>query len=449
MIAVEDQRRRMPLLPASTDQKDSPVRNQVFPSSDIVREELTAMARRSLAQLPASFPGQGGDPDLTIAVLSHNRAECTIDAIRALYEHVVIPFQLLVVDNASDATTRQALRAALTEYDSAKLMLLDENLGCAGGRMFALDHVRTRFLMLLDNDVTVLPGAVDHLMFAMSNRPDAVAATGRLYMPDGRMHLFGGRFSIVDGLVQPELSDFGLHYGQPTSPSGLCDWVPGGMTIFRTAVLDRHRYDPMLGSYYEDVEWCLRVKRQNEGVFIRCAESLAIHYHEAKQPSSSLPPRERFPRVLPYLNAIAHLYRNCGIWIPAVFVFLPELGPPAPLGVDAAKLMLELLSARGDEWFVRAWSAGELTVLFGPGRSLRLLKEKEAQVVGLTEQLTTHREKINTLIGMYAERQRAVDRLISVVQDLEKTANALGQENAILQQSFASRLLRFLRQLFS
>jgi hypothetical protein len=184
-------------------------------------------------------------------------------------------------------------------------------------------------------------------------------------------------------------------------------------------------------------------------VFIRCAESLAIHYHEPKQSSSSLPPAERFPLLLPFLHAIDYLYRNCGIWISAVFVFLPELGPPRPLSTAAAKLLLELLSARGDEWFVRAWLAGELTVLFDVERDLRRLEVKRAEALHLSQRLAAQTERVTTLEEINAERQRAVDWLLTVVEELKQSVSSLRDENAALRQTFATRLLKLLEQLFS
>ena len=348
---------------------------------------------------------------LTILMLSHNRPDRTADAIRCLFDQVTIPFRLLLIDNSSDRATCLALRDLIARYPSIELIFLEENLGCAAGRMFGVDRVHTEFVMLLDNDINVLPGAVEHLVLALQSHPEAVASTGRVVLADGRVHVSGGKFLREGGIVQAELLDFGRSKDEVPAPSCICDWVPGCMTVVRSAELQRHRYDPKLNLYYEDLEWCLRLKNQDPAVvFLRCVEALGVHYHEPKQPVASLPESERIARSMPYLETMAYLYGALKLLVPGIFAFLPELGGPSTRGAAAARLLLELLSLKGRDWFARAWSANDLRPLLSDDQAGRRWEERE--------------EAIRFL-------QQENEALRASLQNREEAVEFLLQENAI------------------
>src|SRR5262249_37362611 len=149
----------------------------------------------------------------------------------------------LLVDNNSGPDIQQKLREVCAAYDFVELVLLDENLGCAGGRSYAIGRVQTKYAMLIDNDIEVFPRSVEHLLHCLETNPKAVAATGRVIFPDGSMHLCGGRYRIKDGVLDFELYGFGNRFDSWTGESGLCQWVPGCLTLVRREALIDHPYD--------------------------------------------------------------------------------------------------------------------------------------------------------------------------------------------------------------
>jgi hypothetical protein len=164
-------------------------------------------------------------------------------------------------------------------------------------------------------------------------------------------------------------------------------------------------------------------------MFIRCTESIGIHYFESKKPSHLLQFNDRVKHSLPYLKAIAHIYRIHRMLIPGVFVLIPELGPPSPSGVCAARLTLELLNSLGADWFVRSWRDGELAPLFDGTRILRHLQQ----------QVSEKTAGLNSMAERYAERQGAVEFLKSRVNDLETATGLLREEAAQLRRSLQNR----------
>ena len=75
-----------------------------------LRRELVARGVVSLARLPPHLLDGGGEPRVTVVVLSWNQAARTQAALASLREHVRIPVRVLVIDNNSAPVERQAVR---------------------------------------------------------------------------------------------------------------------------------------------------------------------------------------------------------------------------------------------------------------------------------------------------------------------------------------------------
>ncbi|CAA9351997.1 MAG: hypothetical protein AVDCRST_MAG68-3728 [uncultured Gemmatimonadetes bacterium] len=115
--------------------------------------------------------------DLSVVVLSYNRREEIERAIPGLCglaaEH---GFQLIVVDNASTDGSREALRGIAAGHPALELLLNEENLGAAGGRNAGWRRAAGRYILSIDDDITV---GVEQ-MRAMCARMDADPRIGVL-----------------------------------------------------------------------------------------------------------------------------------------------------------------------------------------------------------------------------------------------------------------------------
>ena len=360
-----------------------PVAREEEPDAERVREKLRLEAEENLALLPKDFFARRREIEITIIMLSYRRLDRTISAIRALQENVAIPFRLLLVDNNSGPEAQAKLKEVCdadnsrfkevcNSHDFIELVLLGENLGCAGGRDYAMRRVLTRYALLIDNDIEVFPGTVEHLLHCLETNPQALAATGRVILPDGSIHLCGGFYHIEDGVLDFELCGFGRRFDEWDVESGPCQWVPGCLTLLRREALVDHPYDLGMRNYYEDLEWCYRLNQSgvqsDDPRFRRVGESFALHHHETKELNKSLPLEERRKAAMKYIETIAYFYKIHGLVIPNIFNYVPELGSPtSPISRMSARLFLTMTNAYGTEWTLEKWNSGELTPLFAGG----------------------------------------------------------------------------------
>ena len=101
-------------------------------------------------------------PELSIVIPTCNRAPLLEAALRTVRQTVTVPFEVVVVDGASDDGTPAVLAEAASQFGS-RLTVVTER--CRGGFVRAcnlgLRAARGTFLTWLNDDARPLPGALD------------------------------------------------------------------------------------------------------------------------------------------------------------------------------------------------------------------------------------------------------------------------------------------------
>ncbi|MCE9530132.1 MAG: glycosyltransferase [Planctomycetes bacterium] len=352
------------------------------------RDRILQVARECEQRLPADFVARHKNTPIKVVVVCYEHPEQTIRAIKALQVNVRIPFSVLLFDDGSCEATRDYLRKLAQGDDRIELILSSENIGCTRGRMAMLDRVQDEFVLLIDNDCEVMPGAIEHLLLTLETNPQAQAATGRIVLPSGKVQLCGGTYRIENGVLHHELLDRHRDVEEPIRPSGFCDWASNCLTLFRTEIFRRHPLDSTVRYYYEDLEWGYRLTHAGEAAIIRCPDAIGIHDTRSKVPDATWPELERRRHAMRFLETMSHFYRKHGLIIEDAPLFMPELGDPNdPRSFTAAKILFELLLAKGSDSVLKMWQEGALSPLFVNDQKLRLIEELRAALENREAQL--------------------------------------------------------------
>jgi GT2 family glycosyltransferase len=391
-----------------------------------LRRELVARGKASLAWLPPHLIDGGGEPRVTVVMLSWNQAAATRAALASLREHVRIPVRLLVIDNNSAPAERQAVRRSCQAH-GAELVELERNLGCGGGRQLGVERAATEYVMFLDNDAEVFPGTVEHLVHALDGDPAAVACGGNLILPEGRVQICGGDYRDDGVVLSPVPLGRGLRHGDPgLGTSGPCRWLPGALLVARRTAFASC---PLAGemAYFEDNEWSVRVQARWPGSLRRAVEALGLHHQREKgRRGSGL---VGIGDALPFLAAMARFYQLHGRVLDVLFGFVPELtSPSGQRDVGAARLLLDLIAARGVDWTLLNWLNGGLAPLFQAGPRDELRRALEASRAELQA----------TRAGLDATRAEA----LALRSGLAAAGERLGQADRQLAAIHGSRLWR-------
>lgn len=217
---------------------------------------------------------------LPIVIVNYRTPGLVIDCLRSLVEEVrTVPnVRVYVVENASPDDSAAKIQEAIQKegWSSwAELMAVDKNLGFAGGNNAALRPILAEepypdYVLLLNPDTVVRPGAVKALVDFMEANPKVGIAGSRLEYPDTTPQRSAFRFmgvaSELEGGVRIGFVSKLLHKWLVAPPvrdePHQTDWVAGASMIIRKDVFQAiGLMDDAYFLYYEEVDFCLRAYR--------------------------------------------------------------------------------------------------------------------------------------------------------------------------------------------
>jgi N-acetylglucosaminyl-diphospho-decaprenol L-rhamnosyltransferase len=217
-------------------------------------------------------------PRVAVAIVAWKHANLTIDCLRSIAAQIDdLPlWRVYVVDNASpDDSADQVERAIEGEGWGkwATLIRSPVNGGFAAGNNVAIRAAMKLqapdYVLLLNPDTIVRPGALKSLLSFMEAHPEIGIAGGRSEFPDGTPQHCCFRFptainelsmylqlGILDRLLRRYLTRIGIL----EEPSQV-DWVSGAFMMVRRAVIDIGLLDEGYFLYYEETDFTLRARR--------------------------------------------------------------------------------------------------------------------------------------------------------------------------------------------
>ncbi|HEV7395023.1 MAG TPA: glycosyltransferase, partial [Pyrinomonadaceae bacterium] len=221
------------------------------------------------------------DPEISIILVLHNRAELTLLCLDSLLKLAGCSFEVLIVDNASTDQTRQLLE----RVEGARIIQNEQNLHYVLACNQASKVARGKHLLLLNNDTQIQAHSVSAALATLNSSEDIGAVGGKVILADGTLQEAG---SIVwsDGSC--------LGYGRGGSPleprfmfrrdvdycSAVFLLTP--RDLFLTAGGFDEAYLP---AYYEEVDYCAKLWQQGKRVIYD--PDVTVFHHEFASSSST------------------------------------------------------------------------------------------------------------------------------------------------------------------
>lgn len=223
------------------------------------------------------------DPELSISVLSWNTRELLRDCLASIFaDPRSAGWEVIVVDNASGDGSAEM---AEERFPAAEVIRSGENLGFSGGHNLALARARGRYLLILNADTRVDPGALGGMVDFADRNPGVGAVGPRLEDGRGNLEISWGRTPGMLSLIAHKLL---LHRLFPDRrlarrPAGPVDagWVTGAcLMVRREAAEAAGLLDDGMFMCHEDVEWCMRLRNAGWRV-VHFPRSRVVH-HEGR-----------------------------------------------------------------------------------------------------------------------------------------------------------------------
>jgi N-acetylglucosaminyl-diphospho-decaprenol L-rhamnosyltransferase len=243
------------------------------------------------------------DEGLAVIIVSWNVRELLARCLETLFadlESSSLQARVVVVDNASHDGSTEMIRR---RFSQVELIARDDNLGFAGGnntglRALGFEQADTPpfpYVLLLNPDTEVRPGAVQALLAFMQSRADVAVVTSRLAYGDGSFQhsafrfpglgqLYIDLFPVPGRLYQSRLNGrYPRAWYERARPFEI-DHPLGAVMMMRTPVIQQvGLFDEGFALYCEEIDWCARFKEA--GWKNVCLPAAQIIHHAGKSTS--------------------------------------------------------------------------------------------------------------------------------------------------------------------
>jgi GT2 family glycosyltransferase len=229
------------------------------------------------AELDPQQPIAHQQPHVSILMVTYNNLDLTRLCLASLQRYAGrVPFEIIVVDNASHDGTPEWLRGVETRgLLPLSLVLNDDNRGFAAANNQAAARARGEVLVFLNNDCVVTPGWLDTLV-AHLGRDRSLGLIGPVTNSGGNAEAqLGTRYADLDGMLAFALDYTAAHAGQVDDVAML--------PLFCTA-MPRALFDASGGldegygrGLFEDDDLALAVKRHGRRVAL--ARDVFVHHY--------------------------------------------------------------------------------------------------------------------------------------------------------------------------
>jgi hypothetical protein len=226
--------------------------------------------------------------ELTTVVVTYDSARWVGDCLSSLRGAGFAPArELFVVDNASRDGTADLVRARFPE---ATLLANRENVGYARAVNQAWRRAGGRFLLVLNPDIVVRPGALTILHRHLAEDPEVGLAAPRLLNADGSLQYSCRRHYTAATYLLRRTPLARLFPDHPVVRRHLMadwdhaevrevDWVLGAAMMLRREAIGEAVMDERYFIYFEDVDLCVRLQREGWKVVYHPA-AVMMHHHQ-------------------------------------------------------------------------------------------------------------------------------------------------------------------------
>lgn len=223
-------------------------------------------------------------PTISIIIINWNTrqilSEC-LHSVRATCQG--LDYKVIVVDNASTDGSIAMLRE---DFPEVQVIQNQTNVGFARANNQAMQASTGEYLLLLNSDACLLPGALAQLLGLGQTVPDAGIMGAMLINPDGTFQAshtvfpnLRREFLILNGLGRVLFGRWFPSQG-PEAEKGprSVDYVEGAcLFVRRTAYEQVGGLDETFFMYSEEVDWCYRMKKVGWTVWYQ-PDARVLHY---------------------------------------------------------------------------------------------------------------------------------------------------------------------------
>lgn len=200
-------------------------------------------------------------PYVITIILNTNRRDDTLACLESLSRSTYTNHKIIVLDNASSDGSVEAIRAG---FPAVEIIALSENTGYAGNNNVGIKAAIEQgadWVFVLNEDTVLAATCIEQLVQAGESdaRTGIVGPLVYHYDEPTVIQSAGGQISRF--WESSHIAQNTPDSGQFTQPRPV-DWISGCAILVRRAAIEQAgMLDERFFYYWEEVEWCLRIRR--------------------------------------------------------------------------------------------------------------------------------------------------------------------------------------------
>ncbi len=224
--------------------------------------------------------------DLSLIIINWNTRQMLLDCIDSIFRTVrQASFEIIVVDNGSTDGSAEAVRST---FPQVTIITNIANLGFAKANNIGLRRMQGRYVVLLNSDTVVKEGAFEALLAFMDRTPRAGICGPQLLNADGSRQTSYGIFPTLASEFTSKTFlrvFFPKQYRRLFIPDDttfttpvVVDFIIGACMVARKQAVDEAgMLDEDYFFFYEEIDWCLRMKRAGWSVY-HVPDARIVHF---------------------------------------------------------------------------------------------------------------------------------------------------------------------------
>lgn len=251
---------------------------------------------------------------VSVITVNYNQPKVTEALLQSIFEHnAYANLEIIVVDNGS---SQNPVPGWKQKYKDVQFIRSEENLGFAGGNNWGIEHAQGEYYFLINNDTEITNTLIGGLVQKLEENPliGIISPKIRYYdQPD--VLQYAGYTSMNYFTCQNRcIGQFEKDMGQYDHVTGETGYAHGAaMMIRRGAAEKAGLMSPLFFLYYEELDWCEKIKRAGYTVWVDMQQLI---YHKE---SISVGKNSALKEYYMNRNRILFIRRNAPVVASLVF----------------------------------------------------------------------------------------------------------------------------------
>lgn len=268
------------------------------------------------------------NPELSIIIVSWNVRQMLEHCLSSIKKNLTLNYEVIIVDNNSSDQTKEMVQSKFPEF---LLIANSRNIGFAAANNQALAQARGKWLLILNPDTVLFKETAENCLLYLKRNPEVGVLGCKILNPD--LSLQPSCRNLPD-LSSQLLILLKVHHFKPGlkplkkyfmadfkyQETREVEQVMGAFLMTKREVIEKAGFfDPNFFVWFEEVDFCKRVKKLGYKVIFFPEAKIIHHQGESFKQVMTLKAQRNFNRSLAYYFKKNHSYFSYLI----ILIFFP------------------------------------------------------------------------------------------------------------------------------